>query len=134
MKLRVGFPDIESVVCTLLEPVADTFTRVPEQILDKFILVRRIGGANDEFQDYPLVQVQAFAVATSTQSTPRPVAFAMGEDIRQLMLASRRTKVGDVVVDDVTTITPPDEHDDENSDIRCVVATYELIMRRPYRR
>lgn len=133
MKLRAGFPDIESIVCTMLEPVADTFTRVPEQIQDRFILVRRIGGANDEFQDYPVVEVQAYAVATSTQSTPRTVAFQMGEDIRQLMLASRRTQIAGVVVDDASTITPPDEHDDENSDVRCVVATYELTLRRPYR-
>lgn len=131
--LKRDFPDIEATVCEMLEGIADTFTMVPESVPDKFILVRRIGGPDDGFQDYPVVDVQCVALHTSDQTTPRDVAHQMARDVQQVALASRRTVVGDVLVDDCMSITPPCEHPDVNTDARVVAATYEFTLRRPFR-
>lgn len=135
MRLRGGFPDIEAVVCIMLEDSqgVPAYTRVPEAMPPVHFEVKRIEGNNDEFQDYPVVEVQAIAVASADVPNARDVAFALAENARQVIMASRRSNVGGALVDDSEDITPPVERPDENPDVRRVVGTYRFTMRRPYR-
>lgn len=126
-----AFPDVENAVCALLETVAPTVTRTPDPLLERLILVRRIGGEQDEHTDYPTVEVQCLALATSTQTAPRDVAQDMGSRANQLLSAAACTAPNGALIDRVDCILGPALMPDENPDLRKVVATYELALRRP---
>lgn len=127
--LQAAFPDAENVMISLLEPLVDdpahqVVTAAPEQLVLPTILVRRIGGSNDSHSDFPNLAVTCFAAT-------RPQAWALAEQIRQVVLASRRTKVNGVLVDNAETVTPAVQMPEENEDLRSVMAVYRLSMRRP---
>lgn len=129
--LRAGFPDAENVLCTLLEQVAPTYTRAPEELPEQLIIVQRLGGPNNEHSDYPIIQISVLALATATQTTPRDVAWSLAEQCRQIILASTRSIAGGALIDAAENVTPVTMEPDDNPDVRRVVATYELELRRP---
>lgn len=129
--LRPPFADAEDVVCTMLEQVAPAVTRAPDPLPEVIILVQRVGGPNDDHTDWPVIEVSVLASMTATQTTPREVAWTLGEQCRQILLAATRTVWAGALIDSVETVTPVTQHPDDNPDVRRVVATYELEMRRP---
>ena len=130
-ELRGKFADAEDVVCTMLERIAPTATRATDPLPERLILVQRVGGPNNEHTDFPVIEVSVLASMTATQTAPREVAWDLAEQCRQVMLAATRTLWDGALIDSVENVTPVTQQVDENPDVRRVVATYELEMRRP---
>jgi hypothetical protein len=47
------FPDAETVLLALLEPLAQTVTATPADLVAPLIRVQRVGGSDDGIIDYP---------------------------------------------------------------------------------
>lgn len=123
-----AFPDAENVVMGLLEPLVtdpDTqlVTVIPEQPTLPTIQVLRTGGSDDYVTDFPNVEVKVLG-------SSRPSAWDLAEKVRQVVLGARCTQVGSALIDGTVTVTPAVQVPDEGDDVRAVVASYQLAMRR----
>jgi hypothetical protein len=101
---------------------ADLQERVFADPPRRVIRVRCIGGSDSRFFDNPRVDVEVFA---ATRATAMPLA----ETIRQRLISKpRRTAFG--VIDRAETEVRPQEIPYEDPDIRRILATYRLSLRR----
>ncbi|MGQ0774549.1 MAG: phage tail termination protein [Pseudonocardiales bacterium] len=118
------FPDAETVVLELLAAVAPTVTATADPLILPVIRVQRVGGADDGISDNPRIEVACYG-ATRAQ------AWQMAERCRQLVLAGAMTTVAGALIDKAATETPAVQLPDDSPDVRRVVGTYRLVMRRP---
>lgn len=119
------FPDAELLMMAMLEQVAPTYTTTPNPMpATPLISVQRVGGPDDWITDFPRVQVQVFG-------NTREQAWQLAEQCRQIIIASRRTIVNGVLIDNATTVTPAQQPPDPNVNLKRVVAIYQLEYRRP---
>lgn len=118
------FPDAETVLMTMLAPVAHTVTSTPLPLTPPMIRIQRVGGADDRVTDFPRIEVACYGAN-------RAQAWDLAEQCRQTILASRATVVGGVLVDNATTDTPAQQIPYDAPDVRRVVAYYRLAWRRP---
>ncbi|MGW5741581.1 phage tail termination protein [Amycolatopsis sp. NPDC003861] len=119
------FPDAETVVMTLLEPVAPTVTATPATLTPPLIRVQRVGGSDDQITDHPRMEIACYG-------TDRADAWRLAEECRQLILGSIRTRVAGVLIDAARTDNPPTQVPYATTeDVRRVLAYYRLAWRRP---
>ena len=129
------FPDIEAAFLDWLKAtfpeLADAGGKVdlhvgsepPGPSLDTrlpFVVARRMGGPDDFFTDYPVIDIDVFGRS-------RAQAYDLAEGVRTALLAKPR--VGGVTIDTVQTRTFM-RRPWENTQIRRWGATYELSARR----
>jgi hypothetical protein len=126
-----AFPDAEAVVMTLLAtiPGVTAVTATPPQITGPVVQVNRVGGADDLITDYPRVQVALFYPVAAPGDTD--AAWALAQQITQLVLAARCTTVAGALVDQAVTVTPVQQVPNDNPNVRRIVAVYQLAFRRP---
>lgn len=126
------WPDAEDVVMTLLSPIAPTTTDTAASLDSDapIIKVTRVGGADDNITDRPLVEVAVFA---STYEQARQVARQCQQVI--LQCAARKIVTPDypsgVLIDKAETISAPLRVPYENEHLRHKAATYQFAWRRP---
>jgi hypothetical protein len=118
------FPDAERVAVELLHPLAPAMVVTPRQITEPIIQVRRVGGTDDGVTDFARIEVGCIAFT-------RHEAWHLAEAVRQRILNARATVHGGALIDRTAVEIAPQQIPDENPDIRRVVATYRLSMRRP---
>lgn len=118
------FPDAEGVMLALLAPVASTVVVSPVAMDEPLIQVRRTGGSDDGVTDHARIEVECVAF-------DRHNAWRLAECVRQRVLAAGATVQDGALIDRTTVETAPQQVPEDNPDIRRVVATYRLAMRRP---
>ncbi len=119
-----AFPDAETVVMALLEPVTPTVTATPAELTGESIRVQRVGGSDDGITDYPRMEIACYG-------PDRATAWRITEACRRAVLASIRTKVANVLIDDARTDNPPTQVPYATSeDVRRVLAYYRFTWRR----
>lgn len=129
------FADAEYVALLVLDALTynsapvPTATTAPPNFTTPMVLVRRIGGEDDGFTDFPRIQVDVFG-------PDRGASFTIAEQARQLLLSAERTQwpLEDgrtALIDHVLTSSPFEEVADDNQDLRHLVGTYDISMRRP---
>lgn len=128
MPLAETWPDAETTVMALLSPVARTVTSTPSPLTPPIIRVQRVGGSDDGLSDFPRMEIACYGV-------DRAQAWAMAEQVRQLVLAAPRTAVatsaGPVLVDSARTDNPPVQVPYATTeDTRRVLAYYRFAWRR----
>jgi hypothetical protein len=121
------FPDVEVLMKALLDDLAETGTRTPEDLgpdVPPYIRAVRSGGGDDGITDSPIV-------ALTTYAPSRHVSWQLNRQAQQRVLAAPATKVDGVLIDAASTYTGPIESPDQNPDER-VVTTYLVVeYRRP---
>jgi hypothetical protein len=128
MPTAATWPDAEKTVMALLAPVARTVTSTPSPLNPPIIRVQRVGGSDDGLSDFPRMEVACYG-------TDRAQAWAMAEQVRQLVLSCPRTEItttaGPVLVDSARTDNPPVQVPYATTeDTRRVLAYYRLAWRR----
>lgn len=123
------WPDAETVLLDLLEPLAATVTATPSDLTAPLIRVQRVGGSDDGITDYPRMEIACYGA-------DRAQAWQLAEQARQLILGSVRAQVGTgadrVLIDSARTDNPPTQVPWSTSDdVRRVVAYFRLAWRRP---
>jgi hypothetical protein len=119
------WPDINQVLRDLIGPLVDGVANVgPRTPADlntraKFVWVRRVDGGNDDFNDFPVFDVDVFA----PQYT---VAEPLAEAIRQLLDRRRPS----TTIDRIRCTIGPRELPWGDDLIRRFGATYEAVTRR----
>lgn len=126
-----AWPDAEAVVMALLStiPNVTAVTATPAQITGPVAQVNRVGGADDLITDYPRVQVALYYPVSAPGDTD--AAWALAQQITQVVLASRCTTVAGALVDQAATVTPIQQVPYVNPNVRRIVAVYQLAFRRP---
>lgn len=124
-----AWPDAETVVMTLLEPVAPTVTATPAKLVVPVIRVQRVGGSDDGITDHPRMEIACYG-------SDRAQAWQLAEQCRQVILGSIRTEVitdtGRVLIDTARTDNPPTQVPYPTSeDVRRVAGYYRFAWRRP---
>ncbi|WP_143267146.1 DUF3168 domain-containing protein [Amycolatopsis thailandensis] len=118
------FPDAETVVLALLEPVAPTVTATPADLTPPLIRVQRVGGSDDRITDHPRMEIACYG-------SDRADAWQLAEQCRQLILGSIRTRVAGVLIDSARTDNPPTQVPYATTeDVRRVLGYYRLSWRR----
>lgn len=124
-----AFPDAETVVMALLEPVAPTVTATPAKWDGEIIRVQRVGGSDDGITDYPRMEIACYG-------PDRVTAWRLAERCRQLILASIRHVVdtaAGLLIDNARTDKPPTQIPySTTEDVRRVMAYYRFAWRRRY--
>lgn len=119
------FPDAESVVLALLEPVAPTVTATPADLVPPLIRVQRVGGSDDGITDYPRMEIACYG-------KDRAQAWQLAEQCRQIVLGSVRTLAGGALIDNARTDNAPNQIPYVTTeDVRRVVSYFRLAVRRP---
>nr|WP_181771284.1 hypothetical protein [Amycolatopsis pittospori] len=118
------FPDAETVLLALLEPVAPTVTATPADLAPPLIRVQRVGGSDDGITDHPRMEIACYG-------KDRAQAWQLAEQARQLVLGSVRTRIDGVLIDNARTDNPPTQVPYATTeDIRRVVSYFRLAWRR----
>lgn len=127
------FPDVHDVLKALLVPAyvdddhfgtatpANLETRLAVTGQPVFIRVNRIGGDDDWLTDKPRVDVRHYALTSAALAVAR-------EHQQVIMAAPYKTAAG--IVDHCRTEVGPREVPSDNQDVRLVIATYRLSLRR----
>lgn len=119
-----AFPDAETVVMDLLEPVAPTVTATPNELVPPLIRVNRVGGSDDGFTDNPRMEIACYG-------SDRAQAWQLAEECRRVILASPRSEVDGVLIDRARTDNPPTQVPyATTTDVRRVLAYFRLAWRR----
>ncbi|GAA2812793.1 hypothetical protein [Saccharopolyspora taberi] len=118
------FPDAERVVMALLGDLATVVVVTPREIIEPLIQVHRAGGSDNGVTDVARLETECIALS-------RHDAWRLAEAVRQRILNSGATVHGGALIDRTAVEIAPQQIPDENPDIRRVVATYRLSMRRP---
>jgi hypothetical protein len=129
-----AFPDVEQALMDLLADLvvdpadvgviipADLQARVLGDPTRHVIRVRVLGGNDNRFIDFPRVDIEVFGPARATM-------VPLAETIRQRLISKpRRTAFG--VIDRAETEVRPQEIPYDDPDIRRVLGTYRISMRR----
>ncbi|TDC92355.1 hypothetical protein E1161_13355 [Saccharopolyspora aridisoli] len=118
------FPDAEQVVMALLEPLATVVVVSPREISNSLIQIHRAGGADDGVTDIARLETECIACS-------RHDAWRLAEAVRQRVLNAAASVHAGALIDRTAVEIAPQQVPDDNPDIRRVVATYRLSMRRP---
>ncbi|PKW15928.1 tail completion protein gp17 [Saccharopolyspora spinosa] len=119
------FPDAETVVMALLEPLASTVTATPATLVPPLIRVNRVGGSDDGITDHPRMEIACYG-------QDREQAWQLAEQCRQAILGSPRTVAHGVLIDNARTDNPPTQTPYAHTeDIRRVLGYFRLSWRRP---
>jgi hypothetical protein len=125
MTVLAAFPDVERAVGDLVAGLgtAGSETNITLQSTLPYIRIRRLGGSDDRVTDAARVDVHVYDTnATSAKE--------ISEEIRQLLI-SGPSVTGHGIIDRAwTEIGPQTIPADDTADIRQVVATYRISMRR----
>ena len=119
------FPDVEHMVMALLEDLAETGLRTPDEFTDSFIKVQRVpGDAGDLVTDVATVELQCFGLSHMTGST-------LARTAHQKMLAAPATNLDGACIDRVVPESGPYYVDYGDPRIHRYVARYRVEFRRP---
>lgn len=118
------FQDAEAVMLDIVDPVAPSFTELPDDFEPDAIRVTRTGGSDDGITDYALIEVTSFGAS-------RARAWQMDGEVRQRVLAAGGTAVNGILVDYSRTAIPSQQLPDSRDDLRVVTSSYRLAFRRP---
>ncbi|WP_455550660.1 phage tail termination protein [Amycolatopsis lurida] len=114
------FPDAETVLLALLEPLAPTVTATPADLTPPLIRVQRVGGSDDGITDHPRMEIACYG-------KDRAQAWQLAEHCRQLVLGCIRTRIDGVLVDNARTDNPPTQVPYATTeDFRRVIAYFRL--------
>lgn len=124
------FPDAELVFVQLLQPLVvegSVDTETPPDLGERldFIRVRRIGGHDDGWNDFPLMDVDVY-------SDKRASGSQLAEKVRQVVTAPHPLVVPAGIVDGAFTRTAPIEVLRHSDTVRHWTATYAAVLRRNY--
>jgi hypothetical protein len=121
------FPDVEAVVCDLLEQVAPTTTYLDKGWDDVLpvIQVNRVGGSRDSITDVARVQVAVWAET-------RAQVWQLANQIRDLILYAGNTRVNGVLIDWTEESIAGQQVPDIDPDDRRVISTYQFAFRRHF--
>lgn len=118
-----SYPNVEDVLCDLLDPIAPTDTwRDPSRGLP-IIIVRRIGGREDGVTDRPAVRVQV-------EADDYPQARDLAATVRGIILESGCTNVNGVLIDTANEVTAQQQTPAFNPEDNNVTSTYVLSFRK----
>lgn len=119
------YPDAETVLLDLLEPIAPAVTSLPARFEPPMIVVERVGGAPDpdDVTDYPLLQVSCYGAR-------RPDAWSLSGQCQVAILSSPCSEVNGVLIDYAEVAIGGQQVPDMDPDDRRVVSTYRLGFRR----
>ena len=118
-----SYPNVEDVLCDLLDPLAPTITwRDPDRPLP-YIFVRRIGGREDGITDRPAVRVE---VTADNYELARDL---MGS-VRSTILSCGCTNVNGVAVDTANEVTAAQQTPAYNPEDNNVTSTFVLSFRK----
>lgn len=99
-----AFPDAETVMMTLLEPIAPTVTSTPAELNVPITRVQLVGGSDDGITDRPRMEVPCYGA-------DRAKAWQLAERRRQVVLGSVRSEVATetarVLIDNAVPTTYP---------------------------
>lgn len=121
------FPDVEVVICELLESIASTYTFLPdnwEQSLPA-VQVNRVGGSADSITDVARVQVAVYAES-------RAAVWALAQQIRETVRTCGGTRVNGVLIDWAREAIAGQQVPDIDPDDRRVISTFEFAFRRHF--
>lgn len=125
MLVQPNWPDVEDVMIAMLSSVATTVTVLPPDMTQPVIQVNRVGGPADLITDTPTVVVGCYA-------PDRATAMANAKACQQIVLASRRKRFADGVVDTASVVAGIQTIPYEDPNVKRVIATYRLAFRRPF--
>ena len=122
-----AFPDVEAALLDLLSTVATTVVETGDPLSPPVIRINRVGGAvYGNLTDRPRVEIACYG-------SKRADARTLDEQVRQAMLAYYHggTTPDGVLLDRVREDTSPTPIPYEAPDVRRVVSTYVVSLRRP---
>lgn len=124
------YPDVELMFAQILGPlvaVGSVDTETPPDLAHRleFIRVRRLGGADDGWNDRAVVDVDVY-------SDKRASGLQLAEKVRQALTAPKPIVVPAGVIDRVATLTAPVEAPRHSDTVRHWTASYEAVLRRNY--
>jgi hypothetical protein len=125
MTVLAPFPDVERAVGDLVTGLgtAGSETNITLQSTLPYIRIRRLGGSDDRVTDAARVDVHVYDTnATSAKE--------ISEQIRQRLISGPSMTAHGVIDRAWTEIGPQTIPADDTADIRQVVATYRISMRR----
>jgi len=119
------YPDVEEVLADALVEFGETGSTYPADLEAHlpFVRIRRTGGDDDRRTDRPLVDVE---VAAAT----RAHAWEVSRLVQQRLLSGPFRVPGAGIVDRASTQIGLRRVLHENPNIRCVLATYTVSLRR----
>lgn len=118
-----SYPNVEDVLCDLLEPIAYTDTwRDPDKGVP-FIFVRRVGGREDGFIDRPIVRVEV-------EADDYVQARDLSKVVRETILRSGCTEVNGILIDTVDEVVANQQTPAFNPEDNNVTSTYVLSFRK----
>lgn len=119
------FPDVERAVASLLEDLGTVGTETGTDLQDNlpFLMVSVIGGNDDRVSDYPRVEVRVYAAGATQAKT-------IAETVRQRLIAGPAATDHGVVDRARTDVRPQVLPATDSDNLRMVVATYRLALRR----
>jgi len=117
------FADIEDALIALLEGLAETGLRTPDEFTEKYIAVRRVGGAGDLITDGATVEVQCFGLSRAAGSE-------LAREAQQLILGAPASAPGGQLIDNTWTESGPYYVDYDDPRIHRYVARYGVEFRR----
>lgn len=124
MSILPSFPDAERVVADAVSDLAVVGSETDTQLQYElpYIQIVRVGGADDRITDRARIDVYVYATAAAT-------AKQLAECVRQRLISGpTRTRFG--VIDRVVTEVGPQSLPPVDPELRRVVATYRVSMRR----
>ena len=125
MTVLAPFPDVERAVGDLVAGLGTTGseTNITLQSTLPYIRIRRLGGADDGITDAARVDVHVY-------DTDATSAKAIAEQVRQLLISGPSVTAHGIIDRARTEIGPQTIPADDTADIRQVVATYRVSLRR----
>lgn len=118
-----SYPNVEDVLCDLLDSIAPTITwRDPDRALP-YIFVRRIGGREDGFIDRPAVRVE---VTADNYESARDLS----KVVRETILRSGCTEVNGILIDTAEEVVANQQTPAFNPEDNNVTSTYVLSFRK----
>lgn len=125
MAVLAAFPDVERAVGDLVTGLGTpgSETNITLQSTLPYIRVRRLGGSDDRFTDAARVDVHVYDTDATT-------AKSISEQIRQRLISGPSVTTHGVIDRAWTEVGPQTIPADDTADIRQVVATYRISMRR----
>lgn len=117
------YPNVEDVLCDLLESTATAVTWRDPDIALPYVFVRRVGGREDGFIDRPVVRVE---VTADTYELARDLAAT----VRTKILTSGCTVVNGVQIDTADEVVATQQTPAFNPEDNNVTSTYVLSFRK----
>lgn len=125
MVVLAPFPDVERAVGDLVAGLgtAGSETNITLQSTLPYIRIRRLGGSDNRITDAARVDVHVYDADATAAKT-------IAERVRQRLISGPSTTAHGIIDRAWTEIAPQTIPADDTADIRQVVATYRISMRR----